>query len=259
VRKTEMVTKKTFLILVIFMIAAGCRTVSRMTGANTSVVKVRVSTDAADKNAAVEKSADIIRSKANALHIDVDVARSPAENDVLLVTFYDSKPSDPVKDILFKAHRLELKKAVENGHPPILFETAESASQTLKAGEEVLPISKVRDTNSPTFLEVESAPVITGDDIRSAHIFEVPDMDPSVMVTLKPDAAAKFKQWSSRNIENNLAIVLDGLILSYPVIKGEMSDSAMIEGRFTKEEANDLALDLNAGYLDGTMTIVDEK
>jgi hypothetical protein len=175
--KGKMVTLKIFLMAAICLTAAGCKTIGRMIGASAAVVKVRVTTDASDKNAATEKAANIIRRKADALDLDIDVARVPNESDVLVITFFDHKPSDAIKDMLFKVHRLELKKAIENGHPPIMFQSEDAAKETLKSGEEVLPIKEVRDNSSPTFLAVESKPVITGDDIRNAHIFKVPDMD----------------------------------------------------------------------------------
>jgi preprotein translocase subunit SecD len=258
-QKPKMVTEKMLLIAVVCLLAAGCKTARHFTGSSAVVVRVRVTTDTADKSSALEKAANIIRSKADALHLDVDVKPSPGESEVLAVTFYDEAPSAATKEILFKAHRLELKKAVQNGNPPIAFESEDTAKQNLKPDEEALPLTNITDDRPGKLLAVECKPVITGEDIRNAQVFQVRGMDPSVMVNFKPEGASKFEYWSTRNIGNYLAIVLDGVVLSYPVIKGKMSDSAMIEGRFTRTQAEDLALDLSAGYLEGTMTVVDEK
>lgn len=253
-----MFTKKAILISFMALSVASCTSVSRIMGPSPSVVKVRITTDEPDKNAVIEKAVKIIQNKADALGLDVDVKRSPDPSDLLFVTLYEADLSTTVRDLLFTAHRMEFKKAVPNGLPPIAFKSEEAAKSTLKQGEEILPIKKVVDDDSQTYLAVESKPLITGDDIRNARRFDYGAGNPSVMLDLKPDGAAKFKDWSSRNYGNYLAIVLDGQVLTYPVIKGEMSDSAMIEGTFTKATADQLALDLNSGYLPGLMTIINE-
>ena len=253
-----MFTKKTLLIAVMLLLVASCKNVGRLTGQSTSVAKVHITTDEPDKNAVVEKAIKIIQSKADALGLDVEVARSPDASDVLVVTLYRAEFSTPIRNTLLTAHRMEFKKAVSNSLPPITFKSEEAAGRTLKQGEESLPIKKVLDDDPQTYLAVETKPVITGDDIRNAHTFDYGADTWSVMLDLKLDGAAKFKDWSSRNYGNYLAIVLDGQVLSYPVIKGEMSDSAMIEGNFTKAAADQLALDLNSGYLPGIMTIVND-
>jgi preprotein translocase subunit SecD len=76
---------------------------------------------------------------------------------------------------------------------------------------------------------------------------------------LKPEAGAKFGDWTNRNIGNYLAIILNDEVQSYPVIKGKITDQGIIEGRFTKSSADDIAQNLNSGYLPATITILTER
>jgi preprotein translocase subunit SecD len=76
---------------------------------------------------------------------------------------------------------------------------------------------------------------------------------------LKPAAADKFEQWTQQNIGNYLAIVLNGEIKSAPVIKGAIRDRGSIEGSFTQEQAEDLALTLRSGALPANIIYLQES
>jgi len=56
-----------------------------------------------------------------------------------------------------------------------------------------------------------------------------------------------------------LAIVLDGMLISAPEIKSEIGSSGEITGRFTRDEAKQLADDLNAGALPAPLKILAES
>jgi preprotein translocase subunit SecD len=76
----------------------------------------------------------------------------------------------------------------------------------------------------------------------------------------KRDAARKFASITGRNINKRLAIVLDGVVQSAPVITERIPQGrASITGRFTPEEARDLAIILRAGALPAPLRIVEER
>ena len=56
-----------------------------------------------------------------------------------------------------------------------------------------------------------------------------------------------------------LAIVLDDTLISAPLIKAEIGRSGVIEGRFTAEEARQLASDINAGALPAPLKVLSES
>ena len=64
-----------------------------------------------------------------------------------------------------------------------------------------------------------------------------------------PLAGQKFGQFTEANIGKDLAIVLDNKVQSFPTIKARITTSGIIEGQFTIEEANDLAVMLQSGAL----------
>ena len=56
-----------------------------------------------------------------------------------------------------------------------------------------------------------------------------------------------------------MAIVLDGRVMSAPVIRARITDSGVIEGNYTIEEAEDLALILRAGALPASLVYLEER
>ncbi|MFO0792674.1 MAG: protein translocase subunit SecD [Candidatus Brocadiaceae bacterium] len=60
---------------------------------------------------------------------------------------------------------------------------------------------------------------------------------------------SKFGQITERNIGKPLAIILDGILYSAPVIRDRIPGSGIIEGNFTQDEVNDLIAVMRAGSL----------
>ncbi|MEZ0323262.1 MAG: protein translocase subunit SecD, partial [Hydrogenothermaceae bacterium] len=68
-----------------------------------------------------------------------------------------------------------------------------------------------------------------------------------------------FGEATAKMIGKRLAIVLDGKVMSAPVIRSRITSAGQITGKFTTEEANDLAVILRAGALPAPVSIVEEK
>lgn len=63
------------------------------------------------------------------------------------------------------------------------------------------------------------------------------------------DATTAFADLTETNIGRQMAIVLDGNVVSAPTINSRIFGSGVIEGSFTADEAKDLAISLNSGSL----------
>jgi protein-export membrane protein SecD len=66
---------------------------------------------------------------------------------------------------------------------------------------------------------------------------------------IRPDFIETFATFTGSRIGEPMAIVLDGQVLSAPVIQSQLSDGGIITGDFTEEEATQLALQLRSGAL----------
>ncbi len=70
----------------------------------------------------------------------------------------------------------------------------------------------------------------------------------------------RFADATSKNVGRLFAIVLDGKVISAPVIREPiLGGSGVISGRFTTQEAQDLALLLRAGALPAPLQVLEER
>ncbi|MCD8479146.1 MAG: protein translocase subunit SecD [Candidatus Cloacimonetes bacterium] len=73
---------------------------------------------------------------------------------------------------------------------------------------------------------------------------------PYISIEMKREGARKFEQVTNDNVGKRLAIVLDDVVYSAPNIQERIAGGrAQITGRFTSQEANELAIVLNTGNL----------
>ena len=83
---------------------------------------------------------------------------------------------------------------------------------------------------------------------------------PEVSMTMNAEGANTWARLTKDNIGRQIAIVLDGMVYSYPRVNSEINGgSSQITGNFTLEEAEDLANVLKSGKLPAPATIVQES
>lgn len=104
--------------------------------------------------------------------------------------------------------------------------------------------------------------VLTGDTLVSAEVkFDQSRFnEPYIALEFNSRGAAVFSEITGRNVGRRLAIVLDEKVHSAPRINEKIpSGRASITGRFTVEEAGDLAIVLRAGALPAPIYIEEER
>ncbi|OIN87446.1 MAG: protein-export membrane protein SecD [Alphaproteobacteria bacterium CG1_02_46_17] len=108
-------------------------------------------------------------------------------------------------------------------------------------------------------LPINRRPLLTGEMLTNAQpTFQ--DGAPIVSFRLNSAGAKKFCDVTRDNVDKPFAVVLDGEIITAPRINEAIcGGSAVITGRFTIQEANDLALLLRAGALPTSLSIVEER
>ena len=155
------------------------------------------------------------------------------------------------KEVIKSTAKLELRIVQSAGL------TREQLSET--PGTEILP-GEADDGGNNVYYLLDRIPVITGRDLKNASPGVDPQTaQPDINFTLKPEAAAKFRDETQANLGRQLAIVLDGFVISAPTIQGVIYDRGQITGNFTSESAYDLALKLRSGALPASLEYQEER
>ena len=121
-------------------------------------------------------------------------------------------------------------------------------------------VEKLKFENGLEEATVSKRIIISGENLLDAQ----PKMDTQtnqtiVSFTLDRVGAKRFGKATSTGIGKQLAIVLDGKIISAPVVRDTIaSGSGQISGGFTFQTATDLALLLRSGALPAPLEIIEE-
>jgi preprotein translocase subunit SecD len=106
---------------------------------------------------------------------------------------------------------------------------------------------------------VDNAAVLTGKYLKDARVGFDRQQRSLVQFTFNPEGGRIFQEFTGSNIGERLAIVLDDLVYSAPSIRSRISTRGEITGRFTPQEAADLAVVLRAGSLAVPVVIEEER
>ena len=105
---------------------------------------------------------------------------------------------------------------------------------------------------------LDSRPIITGEYLTDAKPTQTPTEGTVVEFTLSNEGGRRFRNETSKHINDFMAIVLDSLVITAPVIQGAIGTRGQITlGGRDLQAAQDLALVLRAGALPVPLKIVD--
>lgn len=232
------------------------------------------------KNQAVDQAMKIIDSRINAFGVkEPTLARHGAESSgQILLQMPGVDDPERIKNLIGAESNLALMKIVSppNPSPVETFTTEAEARQslggTVPANRRILPYSDrdeptaapsaTPDPNAPKkFVIVEYPAIVDGSELREANAISRTgsDRDFEIGFSLKPAGAAKFGDWTGKNIGNYMAVVLNNEVKSAAYIKGQIFDQGQISGRFTKASAEDLALTLKSGALPAKIEYQEER
>jgi preprotein translocase subunit SecD len=230
----------------------------------------------------LRQSVETIRRRVDSLGVREPAIQQQGDNRVLLQLPGVEDPGR-VKEIIGKTARLDFMLVDEEASNAFPIQTKinelkqvdpsvaydidkinELLAGELPEGTEVFFHNRVdrntgRIDKSPTLLKkrIEMA----GTSITDAGVRFSPDFnEPYVWFNLSDEGARTFAELTGANVGRQLAIVLDGAVMSAPVIKTKIGGGeGMIEGRFNEEDARDLALVLRSGALPAPVNIVEER
>ena len=119
-------------------------------------------------------------------------------------------------------------------------------------------VSDINNEELKYLLEKKSR--VGGENLIDANASFDPTEGHAVSFRFDTTGAQKFGKATSENIGKRFAVVLDGVVITAPVINSAITGgSGIITGNFTSQEAADLAVLLRAGALPAPLEIVEER
>jgi protein-export membrane protein SecD len=95
---------------------------------------------------------------------------------------------------------------------------------------------------------------------RAEAVLDPMTSEPTVSLEFNEAGAKIFEDLTQKNVGKRLAIFIDQKMISAPVVREKISGGkAQITGRFTIEEAKELARNLNAGALPAPIELISQK
>jgi preprotein translocase subunit SecD len=209
------------------------------------------------KERTVQEAIKTLERRVNQLGVaEPVIAPHGAKGDQILVQLPGVTDVEQAKRVIKTTAQLSLK-LVEDQAP-----TQEALLQSFqgKVPDNMEVVQGQGDQpGQPVFYLVRREAVITGRDLKNARAGIDPQSNaPDVQFSLNPQGADKFKRATGANIGRRLAIVLDGAVASAPAIQGQISNEGVIQGRFSAQEADELAKVLRAGALPATLRYLQE-
>ncbi len=200
------------------------------------------------KRAAMDQSIEIVRRR-----IDETGTREPSiqreGDDRILVQLPGVDDPERIKNLLGQTAKLTFRLVDETASIP------EAQAGHLSAATELLPSAETQGQ----FLVVQKRVMVSGDTLVDAQP-SFQNGEPVVSFKFDSVGGRRFGEATRTNVGHLFAIVLDNKIISAPVIREPILGGAgVIEGHFTTQSAQDLALLLRAGALPAPIKILEER
>jgi preprotein translocase subunit SecD len=221
------------------------------------VLKIKDRRAADIRKMAVEQSLETIRNRVDQFGI-TEPEIIPQGVDRIIVQLPGVKDPARAKGLIGRTALLEFK-LVDDEHSVEEALRGNVPEGSILANESRLDRTSGRRIDTPMLLK--SRALLTGDALENARV-QIGDRfgEPHVSIKFNAQGAKDFDRITAENVKKRLAIVLDGVVHSAPVIQERITGGqAQITGSFTMEEASDLAIVLRAGALPAPVNILEER
>ena len=220
-------------------------------------ITVRLTETAADERvtAAVQQSIEVVRRRVDETGTSEPTIQRQGE-DRILVQLPGLDDPERVKRLLGQTARLTFHLV---DHETSL---ADALAGRLPPGSMIAPsANELGADGEPLQYVLRTRAIVTGEMLSDSQAtFDGQTGEPVVSLRFDTTGARRFGEVTSENVQRRFAILLDGEVISAPVIREPiLGGVGQISGGFTVETANDLAVLLRAGALPAPLVILEER
>lgn len=217
---------------------------------------VLTQTEAGLENAvttAMDSATDVVRRRIDSLGTREPTIIRQGDDRIVVQVPGLSDPEE-LKDLLGQTAQLEFKLLDTQASP------TQIESGIARPGSELVPGAPGGDYAGQV-IAVKRLGGVRGDSLTDAtQTFDPQTNEPAVSITFDSDGTQRFARLTTENVNQQFAIILDGEVLSAPVIREPiLSGTSQISGGFTVREATQLAISLGSGALPVDLTVIEER
>jgi len=200
------------------------------------------------QDSAIKQSLEIVRKRIDESGTKEPLIQRSGKNRILL-QLPGVKDPERIKDLLGKTAKLTFHMVDDEDNKALMANIA--------------PFGKmiVNDMYNPDakYL-VEKKSRVGGENLIDAKASFDPNEGHAVSFRFDTKGAQKFGRATTENVGKRFAVILDGVVITAPVINTAITGgSGIITGNFDSQEATDLAVLLRAGALPAPLIIVEER
>jgi preprotein translocase subunit SecD len=229
---------------------------------NTWTLTMRPSVETALEQRTVDQAIETITDRVNSLGVSEPVV-SPyglGKNEIL-VELPGISDLEQVKSIIQSTARLEVHAVVPGGPYKDEQEALTSVGGSLPPDEEILHGSGnlATGSDSDAVFVLKRIPVVAGNEFRSADPGTDQNGRPAVHFTLTNEAGDKFYDYTSKNVGQSMAVVMENRVKEVANIENPIRDTGEIVGSFSPTELDVLSKMLRTGALPASLLPIEDR
>ena len=200
---------------------------------------------------AVDQSIEILHRRIDALGTREPAITKQGLNRIVVEAAGESDP-EKLKAVIGKTAKLTFQMVDDT----VTAQQAQADPSSIPPDSELLP----EEGRGEPFLVIKKQVLVSGDMLTDAQVGYDQSQQPAINFKFNGVGGRRFGDATTENVGKRFAIVLDGKILSAPVINGPIPDgNGQISGSFTAESASQLALLLRSGALPAKLNVVEQR
>ncbi len=215
---------------------------------------------------AMDQSLEVIARRINEIGLkEPTIAFTGRSDDEILIQLPGEGDPTRTKSVIQAGGQLQLTLVADDQSYPSEVAALAAKGGVLPPGSIIVPGKPDSGTSGQSSQQVyyilARAPIVTGQDLVGAAPQPSTNNPGQYEVNfhLSTSAAARFGPFTAANVGHRMAIVLDNKVYTAPVINSRIEDSGVIEGNFSQDTAQDLALVLRAGALPASIKYLEER
>jgi preprotein translocase subunit SecD len=203
----------------------------------------------------VKQALEVLRKRVDGLGVTEPVI-APQGFGRILVQMPGVKDIKLARAVLENTTFLEFKLVLDSAPSK---ELLEAKSPDGVSDDKQIVLAEGRDRKATEALLVPKEAILTGDMLEDARV----DFDrrnrPLITFQWNNEGTRIFREFTGAHIGDRLAAIIDGKVITAPVIQSKIGRNGQITGDFTREEAANTAVQLRSGALPIPLVIEEER